>query len=406
VVRLANEYTMKFQLGINYWPISSAMYWWQRFDHDEVEHDFERIRRAGFDSIRIFLLWEDFQPAPNQVASSALANLVTVADIAAHNNLALIPTLFTGHMSGVNWIPAWALEPVNSIVPQRFRVVSGGKVVHAALKNWYTDEQVLTAQSYLAQQVALALHQHPALWAYDLGNENSNCVIPPSRASAIRWLTAITAAIRAVDVATPITIGLHMEDLEEDRRLGPAEAALTCDFLCMHGYPMYATWAKNASDELLLPFLGLITHWLSGKEVLFAEFGAPTLPGQDQRQLPMPPTILLEETLAAAFTERALERLVNAGFLGAMLWCYGDYAKPLWGVPPLDQAKHERHFGLWREDYTPKPALQSVKQFSHTARGDVRDDRFAWIDIPHSDFYTQPRDNLHALYQKFLRIGN
>jgi len=66
--------------------------------------------------------------------------------------------------------------------------------------------------------------------------------------------------MRTVDTTHPITLGLHMEDLEEDRRLGPGEAARVCDFLCMHGYPIYAIWATSTTDALLLPFLGLITR--------------------------------------------------------------------------------------------------------------------------------------------------
>jgi endo-1,4-beta-mannosidase len=96
---------MTFRLGINYWPISSAMYWWRRFDAAEVAEDFGRIRATGFNTIRFFPRWEDFQPTPERVVPAMLTHLVTVADIAAHNALALIPALFTGHMSGVNWIP-------------------------------------------------------------------------------------------------------------------------------------------------------------------------------------------------------------------------------------------------------------------------------------------------------------
>ena len=55
--------TCPFRIGLNYWPATSAMYWWRRFRADEVQRDFERIRAAGFDSVRFFLLWEDFQPA-------------------------------------------------------------------------------------------------------------------------------------------------------------------------------------------------------------------------------------------------------------------------------------------------------------------------------------------------------
>ncbi|GAG30396.1 unnamed protein product, partial [marine sediment metagenome] len=79
------------------------MRWWQLFDEEEVERDFSRLSAAGFDSVRVFLLWEDFQPAPEHVSEQALNRLVCVADTARDNNLSLIPTLFTGHMSGVNW---------------------------------------------------------------------------------------------------------------------------------------------------------------------------------------------------------------------------------------------------------------------------------------------------------------
>jgi len=78
------------------------MYWWRRFDTGEVRRDFARICAVGLDSVRIFLLWEDFQPTPDRVAPEALERLVTVADVAANHGLSLVPTLFTGHMSGVN----------------------------------------------------------------------------------------------------------------------------------------------------------------------------------------------------------------------------------------------------------------------------------------------------------------
>ena len=56
-----------------------------------------------------FLLWEAFQPVPTRVDHESLGRLVTVADAAASAGLRILPTLFTGHMSGVDWIPGWAL---------------------------------------------------------------------------------------------------------------------------------------------------------------------------------------------------------------------------------------------------------------------------------------------------------
>jgi len=384
---------MRFCLGINYWPVSSAMYWWDRFDADEVRRDFALIAAAGFDSVRVFLLWENFQPSANRVSERALQRLVTVADLASGAGLSVVPTLFTGHMSGANWAPEWALN-VGAESP-RFPVVSGGKIVRATLKNWYTDSHILKAQCLLAREVVSALSKHPAVWAYDLGNENSNCVVPPSHDSAINWLEEITGEIRRVDSTHSITIGLHMEDLEEDRNLGPAEAGRVCDFLCMHGYPIYSNWAASETDAMLLPFLGLITQWLGGREVLFEEFGAPAVKHPRTGR----PTLLGEEQ-AAAYTRDSVESLHRFCFMGAMLWCFGDYAKWLWSWPPLDGAEHERYFGLWRSDHSPKPAVAEISRFNRLERKELFDD-FGWIDIQPSEYYRKPRANLANLYARF-----
>jgi endo-1,4-beta-mannosidase len=394
---------MKFRLGVNYWPVSSAMYWWQRFARREVEHDFTLIRGAGLDSVRIFLLWEDFQPEAGAISESALANLEQVADLAGDSGLSLIPTLFTGHMSGVNWIPQWALGADSA--SERFRTVSGGRVVEAATRNWYTDKRILDAQLRLAREVAARMRDKPAVWAYDLGNENSNCVVPPSREAATAWLQAIADGIRSADPERAITIGLHMEDLEEDRNLGPAEAATVSDFLCMHGYPLYAAWADSRTDELLLPFLGIITRWLSASrlDILFEEFGAPTAPNGYAESVPGGGVALLDEGDAARFTFRALDALHDAEFLGAMLWCYGDYSPALFSTPPLDEAPHERSFGLWRADHSAKPAVTEIDKFAGADRKTASDD-FGWIDIAREDFYRDPGENLRALYVRFREL--
>ena len=124
------------------------------------------------------------------------------------------------------------------------------------------------------------------------------------------WLECMCTRIRAADPRVKITIGLHMEDLTEDRRLGPQEAGRFCDFLCMHGYPIYADVVESPTDERLLPFLGLITGWLGERDVLFSEFGAPALSAGamlDQARSATPQPALLDEESAATFTRRGLQ---------------------------------------------------------------------------------------------------
>jgi len=377
------------------------MGWWAQLDPAEVATDFARIAGSGLDSVRVFLTWEDFQPAPNRVDRVMLERLVTVADLAGDSGLSLVPTLFTGHMSGVNWLPAWALG--GSEGDARFRVVSGGRVVPAGLRNWYTDPIITDAQALLAAQAAAALAGHEALWIWDLGNENSNCVIPPSRESARSWLARLTSAIRDADATALVTLGLHMEDLEEDRQLGPHEARDACDLLSMHGYPIYAGWVDGPTDDQLLPFLARMTRWLGGgSDVLFTEFGLPTYLRDDpsgERAVAGGP-ILIEEHAAAAYTARALAALRDAGCVGAMLWCYSDYNPALWDRPPLDLALHERSFGLWRADGSPKPSVAAVAAFVGAERcSDVDDD--TWTDLDRDEFLLDPSAQLARLYRQY-----
>jgi hypothetical protein len=134
--------------------------------------------------------------------------------------------------------------------------------------------------------------------------------------------------------------------------------------------------------------------------VLIEEFGAPTLPPGERTAAVAGRVRLLGEGEAAQFTRRALERLREFGFPGAMLWCYADYEEALWREPPLDEAAHERRFGLWRSDHSAKPAVAEVGRLSETSRREVAED-FGWVNMDAADYYANPRENLRRLYGRF-----
>lgn len=372
------------------------MGWLPRYDPAAVRRDFRAIAAAGMDTVRIFLLWEHIQPTPSTVDHTALAAVVDVADAAAETGVELMVTLFTGHMSGVNWIPRWATGGDEG--DPRFRVVSGGTAQPRpqVLRSWYCDPEIADAQARLASRVSTALAGHPSVWAWDLGNENSNCTIPPDPATADRWLERMTSAIRAGDPGRLITVGTHMEDLETERMIGPAEAARWCDFVCMHGYPIYADWSSGPVDENLVPFLAEITTWLAGDApVLFAEFGHPTAPpGQ------APVGVQVSEVDAALYAGRTLDTLRMSGTVGALLWCYGDYSSDLYREPPLDLAVHERTFGLWRADRTPKPVVAEVTVRRSRPCVPTATER-PWLDITVAEFATDRRRHLVGLYGRY-----
>ena len=56
----------RFTLGVNYWPRRKAMRFWADFDRAEVREEFSVIAELGLHVVRIFLLWDDWQPAPDR----------------------------------------------------------------------------------------------------------------------------------------------------------------------------------------------------------------------------------------------------------------------------------------------------------------------------------------------------
>jgi endo-1,4-beta-mannosidase len=387
-----------FRLGVNYWPSETAMEWLAQYNAAVVRRDFGRIAGAGMDTARIFLRWEDLQPSPTVIDRAALARLVDTADAASDVGLDLIVTLFTGHMSGVNWIPTWATG--GSDGDDRFRVVAAGAVQRRSrvLRNWYADAEIADAQVRQAEEVAEALRGHPAVWAWDLGNESSNCTIPPDPRAADEWLGRICTVLRERDSGVLLTIGTHMEDLEEERLIGPERAARWCDFVCMHGYPAYADWSSGARDKHLVPFLAELTRWLAAETpVLFAEFGQSTaLHGT------RPQRLQVSEDDAATYTGATLDALREGGSIGALAWCYADYATGLHDRPPLDLARHERSFGLWRADGLPKPAVAEIGARSGRSCLAPTLER-PWLDLTVAEFLSDRRTQVRRLFQRYCR---
>jgi endo-1,4-beta-mannosidase len=164
----------------------------------------------------------------------------------------------------------------------------------------------------------------------------------------------------------------------------------------MHGYPIYASWARGPTDARLVPFLAEVTRALGGgADVLLSEFGLPT---SAMGEPPRPP--LVGEREAAEYTGGVLEGLRRAGAMGAMLWCYTDYERAIWAHPPLDEAAHERSFGLWRADGTPKPAVDAVAAFAGAERSSPR--ASDGIDIDTVRYWRDPAVELARLYERYL----
>jgi endo-1,4-beta-mannosidase len=400
----------RFLLGVNYWPRAKAMTWWADFDTGEVREELAMIRELGLTHVRVFLLWESFQPSPNAVDGAALRSLRTVADIAAERGLLLEPTFFTGHMSGPNWAPDWLLDPRRGPGERQLVSLGGSSASAHDIFHPYAEPFVLDAERLQLRTVCAELRDHPGIWAWSLGNEPDLFARPPSAEAGRRWMADMVATIREVDDRHPVLIGLHAASLHGDVGLRVDHAAAETDISVMHGYSIYDSLARDPLDPMLVPFTGALASALAGRPVLYEEFGVNT-------QLPDGPShweelatwdggtrraYFASEEDAAGYYAAVLDGLHRAGSLGAFAWCFGDYAESLWDRPPCDIQKHERFFGLYRADGTLKPMGRVVRDFASSAPTVRLPERHLTLPMTADDFYADPERFLPGLFADWL----
>ena len=402
-----------FLLGVNYWPRRSAMYMWNRFDLGEIREDAARIRDIGLRVVRFFLRWDDFQPQAGVIDERMLRRLDAVMDAFGDAGLLTMPTFFTGHMSGVNWLPDWTLDPATP--HGRFRTFTGTRESGFGIGDFYTGA-LLEAQRLQVRTVGARYRNHPALWMWDLGNEFSNLREPRTPADAAAWSrTLANDLIETSDAG--VTAGTHGEDITRDRNIRLSSLFEPLQMATMHGYSVYSAFSRGRQDTDVVPFLYEIAQSCAGKRVLFSEFGNPGCPPDTvspYERVPLPgepplpksalpanaaPYACLGEDEMAEYGFGVMDRLHKRGALGAVWWCWADYDDRLAHLPPFDRATHEMTFGMIRKDGTEKPVAQMLRRFAREGRR-VLAAPPSFVD--ETEYFAGLPDNVDATYRSYV----
>jgi endo-1,4-beta-mannosidase len=403
-----------FVLGVNYWPRRKAMRWWEEFDAGEVRDEFAIIHALGLSHVRIFLLWESFQPTSDQVSVGALRDLQTVCDIAADFGLRLEVTFFTGHMSGPNWAPPWLIDRGRRLQPGDRQIVglASPRGETSPIHDIYSTPFVVEAEDRLLRAVCGTLGDHPAVWAWSLGNEPDLFCRPRDARTGRTWVRDRAAMIRSIDSDRPVLVGLHGANLEADVGLRLGDIAAETDVSVMHGYSIYSSLARAPLDPDFVPFTAAVAAALAGRPVLYEEFGVNTsspdgpshwrdlvLWGGRHRR-----AHFASEDDAAAYVAAVLPRLVRVGSLGAFAWCFSDYDPGLWHLPPCDFQVYERFFGLLRPDGSLKPSAHVMSEFARTQPTVRAPERTVDLHGSADDYYRDPLLRMAELYDRFGKL--
>lgn len=386
---------MSFELGINYWPRSSAMYMWEEFDIGEVRSDMTHIADMGFEVVRMFTRTKDFLPTPSTVDATMIERFLQVVQAAGDAGLMVVPTVIILNMSGSIWWPAWMLD------------------ARGTPSDIFSDPPILRAQALLAQALARALTGNPFLRGFDLANEIDDAQFPKSRGAATGWASTLASTIRTIAPDAQIRLGMHLPSLTTDNNVRADDVATIVDEDVMHTYPLYSSFARTPLDTELAPFSLALTAGLSGagRRPLMQEFGACTAPPGSPGHMitdnflgDLKPQYLASEEEQATYFETVLERLLETGAAGAYAWCYADYVPRLFDRPPLATALRERTFGLVRPDGNEKPAADVFRRFSERriegtlVQGEVP----RILDVSADEYYRAPEKHFGRLYSKWV----
>ncbi len=400
-----------FVLGVNYWPRRKGMYWWKEFDGGEVSSEFAEIAALGARVVRIFLMWEDFQPAPWSLDSKRIDDLIRVMDIAGDTALQVMPTLFTGNMSGIFWLPAWAVTDRPRSRPGLLMV--GRRYSDREPLDPFEDPFMLRAELFQIRGVVPALATHPALFGWDLANELDELRNPDSYHGGWLWSYLLSEEIRKLDPRHLVTYGAHIPSLSRYNGLSVGDLAETNDYLSMHGYPLYSEVARGPLDSDFVPFLNQLTECLGAKPTLFQEFGLCTAPREkkghyieDEFLGTSKQQYLAGEKEGGSYYREVLEKLYRVGSLGAFAWCFSDYDPRMWDRPPFDRAIRERSFGITRSDGSLKPSGVEFRRFALRLRsGELQGWGLERTDFPISTerYYQDPRRHFEKMYRWYLK---
>ena len=348
-----------FLVGCNYWASHAGTQTWSDWRAEVVAADLKQLGEAGLQVLRVFPLWPDFQPInflygggghpfeirqgeqplpdASGVSAEALDHFAVLADLAQQNGLKLIVGLLTGWMSGRLFVPP-ALEG----------------------RNVLTDPLALMWETRFVRVFVRRFKDHPAILAWDLGNE-CNCMAPtPSAEAAWAWTSAISNAIRAEDAAHPIVSGMHsLDEPDENGHWRIAHQAELTDVLTTHPYPYFTPHCDQEPLNTLRNGLHATaqTRWygdVGGVAALAEEVG--TLG-------PM----FASEAIAADYLRMALFSLWANDCRGLLWWC--GYDQNLLTHAPYDWTPIERELGLIRADRSPKPVLAEMGRFGRFVAG-------------------------------------
>ncbi|HEX4788567.1 MAG TPA: cellulase family glycosylhydrolase [Actinospica sp.] len=312
-------------IGANFWSRAGGPLMWRTFDPALVRAELAVLREHGLTFTRSFFYWPDFMPEPDRIDERCAAHYATFLDLHTELDMATIPTLFVGHMSGENWDPAWRKG-----------------------RDLYRDVWMVARQAWFGQQMAQRYAAHPAVAGWLLTNEMPIYGGRAPREIIESWARIQLAGLRAGGATQPISLGdgaWGKEISGRDNGFSLHDQSELCDFIGPHSYPM-------GDDPVRQHYTAAFTCELAtafDRPVILEEFGVTS--------------DFVSEQNAAHYYRQVLHNSLLAGATGWGAWNNTDFD----GLEHQDPYRHhpfELHFGITDATGAPKGTLRELHAFA------------------------------------------
>ena len=348
--------TAALTVSLDYQPAATGPFLWQAFDTAAVSSDLAAIARAGFREVRVGLAWDSFMPDARGVDPRRMSEFDTLLRVAGAHGMGIVPVLFIQAHGDCVFLPARAV--MRDARRRGVRVLSEGMPEPGGPRDVWTDPLMLELADRWARAMAAGFANHPALAAWDLGDDPARVLRPRRIPDLAAWVAVAGAPLRQRGDRVQMTLGA--DDLLRGRgvRLGSLSGLL--DRIDIAIRPAQLRRLQLPEPEALL-FIAQLAQALAGDQggQIGLALAMPS-PGGDEEGM--------DELAAAATVDQLVERRTEAGVsaLRATAWC--DLHPRLRERAPYDRHDWRRRCGLVRLDGAEKPALGP---WSRLARADL-----------------------------------
>lgn len=348
--------TAALTVSLDYQPAATGPFLWQAFDTAAVSSDLAAIARAGFREVRVGLAWDSFMPDARGVDPRRMSEFDTLLRVAGAHGMGIVPVLFIQAHGDCVFLPARAV--MRDARRRGVRVLSEGMPEPGGPRDVWTDPLMLELADRWARAMAAGFANHPALAAWDLGDDPARVLRPRRIPDLAAWVAVAGAPLRQRGDRVQMTLGA--DDLLRGRgvRLGSLSSLL--DRIDIAIRPAQLRRLQLPEPEALL-FIAQLAQALAGDQggQIGLALAMPS-PGGDEEGM--------DELAAAATVDQLVERRTEAGVsaLRATAWC--DLHPRLRERAPYDRHDWRRRCGLVSLDGAEKPALGP---WSRLARADL-----------------------------------